>query len=194
MRPQLAIGGWRQQDIIDCPLDGAQKRATCWPLRRHSEVAQPNVHAVPVARTRTGRVATTTCSKLSTYRSPIQSDCSQVFQPKSCRATYAQCRVDLHTHSSHCFSNRVPRNFWAPQRTSLGVPPEIVEQTHDYFKIPQNVARIFVRQLEILEQSQCADNRLSVFCFVFVFTGRGSSTELSFRDTVLDGSYTATRS
>jgi hypothetical protein len=43
-------------------------------------------------------------------------------------------------------------------RTSLGVPREIVEEIGNYFgiqktiiNIPRNVARIFVRQLEILE-------------------------------------------
>jgi hypothetical protein len=39
--------------------------------------------------------------------------------------------------------------------------------------IPRNIATIFVRQLEILEQTPCANS--SVFVFYFLFTGKDSS-------------------
>ena len=64
-------------------------------------------------------------------------------------------------------------------RTSLGVLREIVEEIHNCFyiprkkyRIPRNVARIFVGKLEILEYSPCSNKYFFIFPPSPLFIGR----------------------
>jgi hypothetical protein len=74
------------------------------------------------------------------------------------------------------------------RRTSVGVPRQIVEYKYIYiyFKtpnkilsIPGNFARIFVRQLQIVEGFSCANNRLFVYIPAPQFSLAGVSRDMN---------------